>query len=185
MVSFDAETFFSSIPLNKCIELIKKIQADVGLKARTELTPKDETDLINLCISTSDFFYDNKHSTTHDSRLIGLILMVTIFQIWTNHTINEARKIAKKRKIKAPRALKVYMDDTFGIMHKNTSNTSHLDFITILKEIDPKIKFTFETEKNSKIPFLDTVVIREKDGSNYHSDLETPWVKRHYNKPRR
>ena len=82
-----------------------------------------------------------------------------------DHTINKAKKIAKRRKIKAPRSLKVYMDDTLGIEQKNTSNTSHQDFITILNEIDPKIKFTFETEEKSKLTFLDTLVIREKDVS--------------------
>ena len=82
-----------------------------------------------------------------------------------DHKINEAKKITKKRKIKAPRSLKVYMDDTFGIMQGNTSKTSHQDFIIILNEIDLKIKFTFETEKNFKLPFLDTLVIREKEGS--------------------
>ena len=74
-----------------------------------------------------------------------------------DHTINEAKKIAKRRKIEAPRSLKVYMDDKFGIMQKNTSNTLHQNFMTILNEIDPKIKFTIETEENSKLPFLDTL----------------------------
>ena len=82
-----------------------------------------------------------------------------------DHKINKAKKIAKRRKFKAQRSLKVYMSDTFEIMQKDTRNTSNQDFITILNEIDPKIKFTFETEKNSKLPFLDTLVIREKDGS--------------------
>ena len=44
--------------------------------------------------------------------------MVAISQIWMDYTINEAQKIANRRKIKAPMALKVYMNDTFGIMQK-------------------------------------------------------------------
>ena len=93
-----------------------------------------------------------------------------------DHTIIKARKIAKRRKIKAPRALKVY---SFLIMQKNTSNTSHLDFITILNEIDPKTKFTFETEENSKLPFIDTLVVREKDGSLSTTVYRKPF----HNKP--
>ena len=57
------------------------------------------------------------------------------------------------------------MDDTFGIMQKNNNINTHSEFINILNEVDAKIIFTCEIEVNSKIPFLDTLFIREKDVS--------------------
>ena len=57
------------------------------------------------------------------------------------------------------------MDDTFGITQKNNNNNAHTEFINILNEIDAKISFACEIEVNSRIPFLETLVIREKDGS--------------------
>ena len=67
----------------------KRLETDLDLKAQTKLTSKNIADLINLCISTSDFLYENKHFTTHDSEPIGLSLMVTFSQICMDHTINK------------------------------------------------------------------------------------------------
>ena len=53
-----------------------------------------------------------------DSGPIGLSLMVPIAQIWTNHTLKESIKRAKKKKLRTPRSLKIYIDDTFGIPKK-------------------------------------------------------------------
>ena len=49
------------------------------------------------------------------------------------YTINEAMKIKKKRNITALRALKVYMNDTFGIMQKN--NKTHRGFSKIINTL--------------------------------------------------
>ena len=58
---------------------------------------------------------------------IGLSLMVVIAQIYMDYTIEEALKLAKKEKIKRPRALHVYMDDTFGIIKQNKEKIEHLN----------------------------------------------------------
>ena len=77
-----------------------------------------------------------------DSGLIGLSLMVLIAQIWMNFTSNESIKIVRKRKLRAPHSLKIYMDDTFGILKKNKKNNSPIEF-NIFNEIDENVKFTF------------------------------------------
>ena len=83
LVSFDAAALFPSIPLKKCIKVIEdRLNADSSLSSRTPLTTNDLIDLINLCLSTSDFIYDNVHHTTDDSGPIGLSLMVPIAEIW-------------------------------------------------------------------------------------------------------
>ena len=66
------------------------------------------------------------------------------------------------------------MDDTFGIMQKNTNNTSNIYFITILNIIKPKTKFTFQTEESYKILFLYTLVVRAKDGSLFTTVYRKP-----------
>ena len=81
------------------------------------------------------------------------------------HSKKKAQKLVEKRKIKQPRLLKVYMDDTFGIRKKNKTNTSHVEFMKLLSEVDENLKFTVEIENDSKLPFLDTLIIREKNGT--------------------
>ena len=143
----------TSIPLKKCIELIGQMLAnDDSLKNRTLLTPSDIVDLMNLCLSTSDFLYDDTHHTAKDSGPIGLSLMVPIAQVWMDHTIKEAVKIAGERNIAVPRSLKVYMDDTFGILRQNSEKTAHIDFTNCLAAVDARLKFTYEIEDNKKIP---------------------------------
>ena len=66
-------------------------------------------------VVTSDFIYDKTHHTAEDSGPIGLSLMVVVAEIWMDHTLKEAIKIANEKHLPTPRSLKVYMDDTFGI----------------------------------------------------------------------
>ena len=61
-----------------------------------------------------------------DSGPIGLNLTVPIAQIWMNLTSNVFIKITRKRKLKALRSLKKYMDDTFGISTKNNETALKL-----------------------------------------------------------
>ena len=55
---------------------------------------------------------------------------------------------------------KRYVDDTFIPLDRNKVD----DFLHHLNSQQPSIRFTMETENNSKIAFLDTSVCRERDG---------------------
>ena len=144
-MSFDAEALFPSIPLQKCIKVIETLlRNDLSLRSRTPLTADDLVDLINLCLSTSDFIYDDRHHTATDSGPIGLSLMVIIAEIWMDHTLKEAVKLAQARNIAVPRALCVYMDDAHGILRQNSTKTAHIEFAQCLSDVDPRLKFTFE-----------------------------------------
>ena len=54
-------------------------------------------------------------------------------------------KRAKKRELRAPCSLKIYIDDTFGILKRNKKINLHIEFIKILNEVDSNVKFTSET----------------------------------------
>ena len=86
LVSFDAEALFPSIPLRRCISIIKDLLiTDDSLSSRTPLSPTDLVDLIELCLSTLDFIYDDIHHTATDSGPIGLSLMVIVAEIWMDY----------------------------------------------------------------------------------------------------
>ena len=78
MSSYDAEALFPSVPIKDCINVIKeRLSADNTLKNRTSLSPDDISDLLHLCLQTTNFKFNNRHHTTNDSGPIGLSLMVT------------------------------------------------------------------------------------------------------------
>ena len=139
MISFDATALFPSIPIEDCINLINiHLKKDNDLPSRTKLTPDDITGLISLCLSSSNFIYDDRHHTQEDSGPIGLSLMVTIAQLWMIHTIETAMKTAKDRGLTAPRHLTVYMDDCWGIIqHRRPGLRSS----TAMPDLDPAAAF--------------------------------------------
>ena len=59
-----------------------------------------------------------------------------------------------------PRIWKRYVDNTFTILDRENVN----DFLQHLNNQQPSIRFTMETEKDNKLAFLDTAVLREPDG---------------------
>ena len=88
MVSFDAAALFPSVSIGDCIQhILSLLTQDQDLHKRTQLTPTDITDLIKVCLSSSDFLYNDRHHTTKDSGPIGLSLMVLVSQIWMMHTM--------------------------------------------------------------------------------------------------
>ena len=52
------------------------------------------------------------------------------------------------------------MDDTFTVLNRRNV----YDFLQHLNNQQPSIRFTMETEKDNKLAFLDTAVLREPDG---------------------
>ena len=59
-----------------------------------------------------------------------------------------------------PKIWKRYVDDTFTILYRENV----YDFLLHLNNHQPSIRFTMETEKDNKLAFLDTAVLREPDG---------------------
>ena len=59
-----------------------------------------------------------------------------------------------------PRIWKRYMDNTFTILDRENVD----DFSQYLNNQQPSICFIMKTEKDNKLTFLDTAVLREPDG---------------------
>ena len=59
-----------------------------------------------------------------------------------------------------PRIWKRYVGDTFTILDRENID----DFLQHLNSQQSSIRFSMETEKDNKLAFLDTAVLREPDG---------------------
>ena len=76
------------------------------------------------------------------------------------------------------------MDDTF-VIHKEANKQ---DFLQHINSVDPAIKFTVEDKEDGSIPFLDTIVKPEADGSlsitvykkPTHTDQYLQWDSHHH-----
>jgi hypothetical protein len=118
MISFDAEALFPSVPISDCIDVIgAQLEIDDTLKSHTNLTPTDIANLLNLCLSISNFIYNARHHTTND-RNIGLSLMVIVYQLWMMHNMERALQIGKKHGFILPRHIFIYMDDCWCLLRR-------------------------------------------------------------------
>ena len=132
----------------------------------------DVKELLQLCLSTSlkdkpvtsNFIYDGRHHTAKESGPIGLSLMVEVAKLWMDHTIKSAIELAATKNINIPRNNHVYMDDSFGILKQNATNTAHLEFQKCLDAVHPRLRFTHEQEKDKQLPFLDVMITRLPNG---------------------
>ena len=116
MGSYDATALFPSVPIGEAIRVIKeKLEQDHSLSSRTALSPEEICDLISLCLSTSNFLYNDRHHTQNDSGPIGLSLMVTVSQIWMIYTMERALQIAREKGYPTPRLTFIYMDDCWSV----------------------------------------------------------------------
>ena len=173
MVSFDATALFPSVPIMDATKLIKEmLEKDETLAARTRLSPGEICDLISLCLSSSNFIYNDRHHTQKDSGPIGLSLMVTVSQIWMIDTMHKAITEAKRRCNTIPHHIFIYMDDCWCVLpypspglRSTTNNPINpvADFNECHNSIHECVQFTRKEEENS-IAFLDVYVTRQDNG---------------------
>ena len=69
-----------------------------------------------------------------------------------------------------PRLWKRYIDDTFCILRKGSTE----ELLRHLNEVRPTIKFTVEQEEDWALPFLNALLRRRKDGSQDVSVYRKP-----------
>ena len=177
MTSYDATALFPSVPISDATNhILTLLEEDPSLPQRTHLTPYDVIDLVDICLSSSNFVYDDRHHTTNDSGPIGLSLMVTVSQIWMVHTMEQAIKIARRRNHIVPRNINIYMDDCWctinsppvctGLRSGNTQERNPAaDFNECLNAVHERVQFTREEEEEKSIAFLDVFVTRNDDGT--------------------
>ena len=87
--------------------------ADPDSLPASRLDIGDIIGLLELCLSSTDFTFADRHHTTRDSGPIGLSVMVTLSQFWMGFTMTRAMAFAEERGVQKPQNLVIYMDDCF------------------------------------------------------------------------
>ncbi|XP_046391246.1 uncharacterized protein LOC124159465 [Ischnura elegans] len=65
-----------------------------------------------------------------------------------------------------------YVDDAFIVWPHGSESLT--DFLAHMNSVHPNIKFTTETEKDNRLPFLDILIEQRADGSRGHSMYRKP-----------
>ncbi|KAA3679044.1 uncharacterized protein DEA37_0004506 [Paragonimus westermani] len=154
LVSFDVTSLFTNIPKELAIESMKHlISKDDSLRNRTNLSPKELIQLVELCMETYLQFdgrvYLQKRGTPMGSPISGLLADAVM-----KHFESEAFQTFK------PKVWLRYVDDTFVVLPQTQLDQFH----SCLNNVIDGITFTREKEENSRLAFLDVLIIRRPDG---------------------
>ena len=72
LVSYDVTALFTSVPVEECLSIIKDLlSADDTLESRTDLNPQQVTDLLEICLKTTYFVYDEKFYIQREGAAMG------------------------------------------------------------------------------------------------------------------
>ena len=157
MVSFDVESLFTNVPIDDAVQaVLQKLENDPGLADRTTLTPAQIADLLTFVLKSTYFQYNGSIYEQKDGAAMGSPVSAVIANLYMENFEEQAITTSSYE----PRIWKRYVDDTFTILDRENVD----DFLQHLNNQQPSIRFTMETEKDNKLAFLDTAVLREPDG---------------------
>ena len=135
---------------------MQKLENDLNLADRTTPTPAQITDLLTFVLRSTYFQYNGSIYEQKDGAAMGSPVSAVIANLYMESFEEQAITTSSYE----PRIWKRYVDDTFTILDRENVD----DFLQHLNNQQPSIRFTMETEKDNKLAFLDTAVLREPDG---------------------
>ena len=157
MVSFDVESLFTNVPIDDAVQAtLRKLENDPSLADRTTLTPAQIADLLNFVLRSTYFQYNGSIYKQREGAVMGSPVSAVIANLYMESFEEQAIASSSHK----PKIWKRYVDDTFTILDRENVDS----FLQHLNNQQPSIRFTMETESDSKLAFLDTAVSREPDG---------------------
>ena len=157
MVSFDVESLFTNVPIEGAVQAARrKLESDPGLADCTTLISIEIADLLDFVLRSTYFQYNWSIYEQKEGATMGSPVSAVIANLYMEAFEEQAIESAPYK----PKIWKRYVDDTFAILDRGNVDS----FLHHLSSQQPTIRFAIETEKESKIAFLDTSVSREPDG---------------------
>lgn len=156
LVSFDVVSLFTKIPMNETLELVKN------------LLPNDHVELIKMCVQSTCFSYRNEYYKQIEGAAMGSPLSPVLADIFMQNFEKNALEATTTK----PKLWLRYVDDTFIIWPHGEEKLEK--FLREINSIHQNIQFTMEKENNGKLPFLDVLVSRNKNGKLGHGIYRKP-----------
>ena len=134
----------------------RRLEALDNLEEITSRSVEDICKGLQICLNATNLTFRGKHY----KQIFGTAMGSPVSTVVANLVMEDVEKRALSTFHSPPKIWKRYVDDTFVIIHKNSVE----DFLDHLNTIENSIKFTIEKEANHTLPFLDTLVRRNKHG---------------------
>ena len=157
--SYDVSALFTSVPIDPALNIIKDLLVkDNTLKERTVMGVEDIILLLEFCLKHTYFSFQGQFYEQVEGAAMGSPVSPIVANLYMEYLEQKALSTAPN----PPKFWGRYVDDTF-VIHKEANKQSFLQHIN---SVDPAIRFTVEDNKeDGSIPFLDTIVKPEADGS--------------------
>ena len=143
MVSFDAISLFTNVPLNLVIDIVlQKIYSDKEMTLFHRLTKAQFKKLFIWTAKTIPF---SSTSNTTNGVAVGSPLAPVLVDLCTNWIIDQTKQIRPQ-----PTLFYRYVDDCFVLF---SCQKVILKFYQQLNMIHPNIQFIYEAAENHQMPF--------------------------------
>ena len=158
LVSFDVTSLYTNVPIKDTLLIIKGLlENDADLQAKTKIPSKDILNITEFLLTRTWYKYKEKYFQQTDGVAMGGPTSSVVAEIYMqNHD-----KVALSTFVIPLKVYERFVDDTFSILKRNQLQPFH----DHLNSIHPKIQFTVEEESEKKLPFLDTLLRRNDDGT--------------------
>ena len=136
----------------------KKLDQDTELQKRTIMPVDTILELLAFCLNNTYFVFQD----TFYEQTKGAAMGSPISPIIANIFMEAFEQRAITTALHPPRVWKRYVDDTSVVQQQKHQQ----EFLQHINTVDPSIQFTVEEAKeDGSIPFLDTIIRPEEDGS--------------------
>ena len=180
--SYDVSALFIPVPVDPALNLIKDLlEKDHTLKERTVVEVSDIILLLEFCLKNTYFSFQDQFYEKVEGAAMGSSVSPIVANLYMEYLEQKALSTAPN----TPRFWCRFVDDTF-VIHKEVNRQG---FLQHSNSVDLAIKFTVEDNKeNGSIPFLDTIVKPEADGTlsitvcrkPTHTDQYLQWDSHHH-----
>ena len=157
MISFDVTNLFTQVPMDEALRVVEKwLSADDSLKERTSISTSQLIELIELCLRSTYFQFQDKFFEQTDGAAMGSPPSPVITNLYMEHLEENALQTAPL----SPRLWLHYVDDTFVLWPHGQDELQR--FHEHLNGQHLNINITLEQENDNKPAFLDVQVTRSE-----------------------
>jgi hypothetical protein len=155
LVSFDVVSLFTNVPVEEVLRVIKnKLCMDSTVSDRSPLQVDDVMELLEVCMKTTYFQFEDKFYQQNDGMAMGSSLSPVVSNIFMEHF----EKLAIDTTDLRPAVWLRYVEDTFVVWPHGSTRLQ--EFLHHLNSLRPTIQFTMEVKTNNTLPFLDVLVTK-------------------------
>ena len=180
--SYDVSALFTAVPVDPALNIIKDLLVkDHTLKERIVMEVGDIILLLEFCLKNTYFSFQDQFYEQVEGAAMGSPVSPIVANLYMGYLEQKALSTAPN----PPRFWHRFVDDTF-VIHKEVNKQG---FLQQINSVDPAIKFTVEDNREDGcIPFLDTIVKPEADGTlsitmyrkPTHTDQYLQWDSHHH-----